>query len=270
MSSDLQSETVQSHLTTQWLGRDLRCFDELGSTNSEAAALAQAGASHGTVVVADRQSAGRGRRQRTWHSPGGENLYLSALLRPQWKASDPRPVSLAAGVGLAEALAPRLPTPPLLKWPNDVLAGGKKLAGILVEGAMQAEHVEWVIVGIGVNVNTAEFPAELATIAESLGRLVGRELDRGEVLAAALNSLEPWFDTLAEQGPEPIVAAWLTRAAHLGQRVRIDDAPRTHEGVMQGVAADGALLLCDDEGRELRVVSGDMWPQQTTSRSLSP
>ncbi|MCA9235791.1 MAG: biotin--[acetyl-CoA-carboxylase] ligase [Planctomycetales bacterium] len=258
MPNDLLADAIQPRLKTAWLGREYRYFDQTGSTNTEAVQLAKSGAPHGTVVVADHQTAGRGRIERTWHSPPGENLYFSVLLRPQWSSRDARPVSLAAGVALAEAVAPRLTTPPTLKWPNDLLAGGKKLAGILVEGSMQAAAIEFVIVGVGLNVNTAEFPEELSTIAESLGRLVGNELDRGEVLADALNSLEPWLDTLAEQGSEPIVAAWLKHAANLGQRVKVAEGSREYVGVMQGVDPDGTLRLQLDDGQEQRIVSGDV------------
>lgn len=258
MAADLFADAIQPRLSTHWLGRDYRFLSLTDSTNSDAIAIAKDGAPHGAVVVADHQTDGRGRLTRSWHSPAGENLYFSVVLRPPWKPSDPRPVSLAAGVALAEALAPRLQTPLLLKWPNDVLVGGKKLAGILVEGSIQGGAVDYVIVGIGLNVNTAEFPPELATIAESLGRLCGQELDRGEVLAAVLNSLEPWLETLAEQGPEPIVAAWTKHAASLGEPVRVTEHGREYAGVMQGVDPDGALVLVGDDGKPQRIMSGDM------------
>ncbi|MBX3433210.1 MAG: biotin--[acetyl-CoA-carboxylase] ligase [Pirellulales bacterium] len=258
MPADLLAEAILPRLSTMWLGRSYHCHGELGSTNDEAVQLAKTGAPHGTVVVADGQTSGRGRVNRSWHSPPGENLYFSILLRPSWQASEPRPVSLAAGVGLAEALASQLPQPPQLKWPNDLLYRGRKLAGILIEGSMQLDRVEYVIVGIGVNVNTAEFPPELADIAESLGRVAGQALDRGAVLAAILNSMEPWLETLAEQGPEPIVAAWLKHAASLGQPIRVTDGTRETSGVMQGIDPDGAMRLQTPDGREHRIVSGDV------------
>ena len=259
MSADLLAAAVQPRLTTAWLGREYYFVPETGSTNTDAALLAREGARHGTVVVADSQTTGRGRVQRSWHSPAGENLYFSVVLRPSWPASEPRPVSLAVGVALAEALAPLVPQPPLLKWPNDVQIGGRKVAGILIEGSLQSDRIDYVVVGIGVNVNTAEFPAELADIAESLGRVVGKALDRGAVLATIFSSLEAWLDTLAEQGPEPIVAAWMKHAARLGQPIRVLDGATEATGVMQGIDSDGALRLQTPDGKVRRIVCGDVF-----------
>jgi len=257
MSGDLTPDAVLSRLTTRWLGRDLHVAEQVDSTNSRVAQRAREGAAHGMVVVAEQQVAGRGRLQREWHSPAGANLYFSVLLRPAWSPQTAPPLSLAAGVALAESVRAYLPRPPELKWPNDLLFEGRKLAGILVEAVMTRQVIDFVVLGIGLNVNQLQFPPPLDKTAGSLRWAAGRPLDRAELLSAVLARLEVWIDELQSRGGAAAIEAWQQHAAWLGTPIRVSTGGRELRGIALGVDANGALRLRDASGEEHAVVSGD-------------
>lgn len=254
----LAADRVSALLQTRWLGHSLEVHARLPSTNTEAMARAAAGAPHGAVVLADEQTAGLGRQGRTWHSPPGANLYMSAILRPKIRPADAPPLSLAAAVGLAAGLTPFLPCPPVLKWPNDLLVGGRKISGVLVEMSASAGGVNHVVLGVGINVNLLALPEELSALATSLRLEAGAMLDREEVLASVLNQLEPWIDRLVDRGPAPIIAAWEERSGWLGRRVTVSRAETSITGVALGLEPSGALRLRLDDGTEKVVVAGDV------------
>jgi BirA family biotin operon repressor/biotin-[acetyl-CoA-carboxylase] ligase len=260
MLDDLAPARLAAALTTVRLGRDYRPFESCGSTSDEAAALARGGAAEGLLVLADRQSGGRGRLGRSWHSPAGENLYLSLLLRPAIPAALVPPLTLLVGATLAEVLA-ALGLAPRLKWPNDVLlptpAGPRKVAGILTEMATERDRVRQVVVGVGLNVHGETFPPELADRATSLRLAAGRAFERAALLAAFLNALEPGYDRFVAEGPASALARWRAHAA-LGVRCRIERDGVVIEGSTVDVDADGALLVREDGGRLRRVVSGEI------------
>ena len=271
--------TFAARLTTRNFGRVARLLDRCGSTNDEAAAWARAAlgdqgagrAPEGAVVIAAEQSGGRGRLGRRWHSPPGESLYLSLVLRPRIAPHLAPPLALVAAVALAEAVE-AAGAAPELKWPNDVLLDGRKLAGILIEmatsGATQGhviEHViEHVIVGIGVNLRTTVFPEELGGRATSLAlALPGLSTDDARLDplafgAALLGYLEVWYHRFLDEGPAPVVAAWKRRARLLGRHVTVHSGNEHHSGVAEDLDPDGALVLRLDSGARLRVVAGEI------------
>jgi BirA family biotin operon repressor/biotin-[acetyl-CoA-carboxylase] ligase len=278
-------ERVSSRLETKWLGRAYEWHDACGSTNDLAGARAKAGAPEGLVVATERQSAGRGRLGRVWHSPGGENLYLSVLLRPTRPAPELPPLTLLAGAAVARALA-RLGFRPRLKWPNDVQlfangapgdaapantapgngapkngapdeAAPRKVAGILTEMSSEGGRVGHVVVGLGLNVNGLAFPPELAARATSMRLIAGRGFERAAVLAGVLAELEPLYADFAARGPEAARAAFEPFAS-LGERCRVSASGADLEGTMLGLDADGALRLRDDAGDIHRVLSGEI------------
>lgn len=238
------------HPIAYWLGRQTISMAECGSTNDEAARLARAGAKHGTVVIAERQTAGRGRDGHVWTSPPG-GLYLSAVLRPSLPLVDVPPMTLAIGIGVCDA-ARQAGAAAVLKWPNDVLVGGKKLAGVLVEAQSQGGKLDSVIVGIGINLMN-DVPEHAISVAEARGAAVDRAAFIGSLLAA----VERWVDRYVASGLEAIIPAWQDRMAiGLAARATIDGAPLV--GSVHGLDLDGALLLRDDTGRIHRVRSGDV------------
>ncbi len=224
-----------------------------GSTNDEAAARARTGAAEGLVVLAERQLAGRGRRGAAWHSPPGEALAFSIVVRPaEPKSFWPR-LALVAGVAVAEALE-SMGLRPGIKWPNDLWLGGKKVAGILVEAG-----ADFAIVGIGLNINTADFPEALAEIATSLRIETGRECDRAEVLAAIIARFAVLRGRIGEDFPE-IVTGVATRCVLTGRRVTLTTGGRAKSGTVEGIGSGGELLLRTDDGLERLIQADDVRP----------
>ena len=243
---------------TSWLGRRLVELEECGSTNDEAAALAAAGAAHGTVVVADRQRSGRGRLGRSWFSPAGENLYLSCVLRPPLAPDALPPVTLAAGLAVAEAVAGAVPAV-RVHWPNDVVVAGKKLAGVLTEMTTRGARVESAVVGIGLNVNAAGFPPDLGRPATSLFLETGRRRPLAEVRGEILDRLESWLERFFAEGIPAVARGWRTWGGMAGARVRVDlGGGRELLGTAGGLAGDGGLEVTDDAGRLHVVRAGDV------------
>jgi BirA family biotin operon repressor/biotin-[acetyl-CoA-carboxylase] ligase len=256
-------ERLNARLGTRWLGRAYEWHAACESTNDLAAARARTGAPAGLVVATEQQSAGRGRLGRSWHSPAGENLYLSIVLRPTRPAHEIPPLTLLVGAAVARALA-GLGLRPRLKWPNDVQlvveGAARKVAGILTEMSSEAGRVGHVVVGLGLNVNGRAFPADLAARATSLRLAAGRTFERAAVLAALLEELERLCEVFEAAGPAAASEAWQP-FAEVGARCRVSapGAPGAElEGTMVGIDADGALRLRDDAGHIHRVLSGEI------------
>jgi BirA family biotin operon repressor/biotin-[acetyl-CoA-carboxylase] ligase len=246
----MTAERVRLLLRTKTLGRRLHVLDETPSTNTVAMALAQSGAEDGTVVVADTQTAGRGRLGRSWFSPPGQNLYCSVLLRQttpaerlsNWLSWIPLITAVAAARAVQEAAALQ----PLLKWPNDVLIRDRKLGGILCESGGSGTSGAFVVVGIGLNVNQPPdaFPPDLRDLATSVAGEIGRPIDRASLLAALLAELEPRMETLRFDTSIDLINDYAALCATLGRRVRVTLADgKTVEGRADTVAPDGSLRI---------------------------
>jgi BirA family transcriptional regulator, biotin operon repressor / biotin---[acetyl-CoA-carboxylase] ligase len=240
-------------------GFRLHRYKTLGSTNDEAKALARAGAPPGTLVCADEQTAGRGRRGRVWLSPPG-NLYLSLVLRPDGAPARAAQLGFVAALGLGDALVQLAGRALQLryKWPNDLLANDKKLAGILLESEMSAgDRVDFVVVGIGVNVvhapDGAEFPAT-SLAAEGIAAVTPAAL-----LAGFARHFESWEQRWRAEGFAAVRAAWLERASGLGEPIRVRLERSTLFGRFLDLDADGALVLEEAQGRR-RVAAGEVFP----------
>jgi len=242
---------VSPLLTTRRIGRDCRYVAETGSTNRDVATLADAGADEGVVVTAGTQTAGRGRMTRLWHSPPGVSLYFSMLLRPAVEPGQASSLPLVAGLAAAEALAGLAPeTQPMIKWPNDILIGGKKVCGILCEMQAETDCVRHIIPGVGVNVNLtrAELPEELRGRATSLRIETGHRFSRAAVLAAILNRFEPLYERWCAEGFEPLLDAVGARDVLRGRTITLEQGGRRVEGIGDGLQPDGALRLQTPDG----------------------
>jgi BirA family biotin operon repressor/biotin-[acetyl-CoA-carboxylase] ligase len=238
---------------------DVRWHASLPSTMDAAAALAQAGAAHGVVVAAEQQTAGRGRRGTTWQSPPGAGLYFSVIARPgsggrrEGAASTLSLLTLAAGVGVRDGVAASTGLAPDLKWPNDLLVGRRKLAGILAEGHAIGNRDQAVIIGVGLNVQPAAYPPDVNLRATSLEGELGRPVDRETLLAAVLLGLRDRLAAL-EQSAGDILQAWRRASpSAIGTRVEWEGG----SGVTAGIADDGALLVRTAAGIE-RVIAGEI------------
>ena len=226
-------------------------FADVPSTNDVALALAERGAGEGQIVIANAQSAGRGRHGRAWASPAGAGLYLSAVLRPLPHAVPL--LTIAAGLAVAEGIQAATGLTARLKWPNDIYIGDRKLAGMLAEAG-----VDFVVLGVGINVLPAAYPPEIAARATSLEGELGRAVDRGLLLAECLTALAGRYAELQRGGADAIVAAWRERAAAtLGRTVRWDAAGLAREGVAETIDATGALIVRTSTGL-VRLISGEV------------
>jgi BirA family transcriptional regulator, biotin operon repressor / biotin---[acetyl-CoA-carboxylase] ligase len=244
-------------------------FPTIGSTNDVLADEAAQGAAEGTVVVADAQTSGRGRSGRTWFSPPRAGLYVSVLLRPRPGADGGPPawtrlITLAAGVALADALRTVSGLPIEIKWPNDLVVRDvatmgaprrwRKIAGILAEGQTEAGHLRYVVLGCGVNVSDAAYPAEIADRAASLEGCAGRPLARGDVLVEMLAALRREYEALARGPHAVLIERWRSRSPLAsGAPVAWGHAGHREEGLTAGITGDGALLVQGPSG--LRALS---------------
>jgi BirA family biotin operon repressor/biotin-[acetyl-CoA-carboxylase] ligase len=239
-------------------GYRLVTFDQLDSTNEEACRQARAGAPAGTVIVATRQTAGRGRRGRVWQSPAG-NLYFSVLLRPSWPLARSPQLSFLAALAMGEAVirtAPDAAKGLRYKWPNDILLDGAKLCGILLESASVGQVPDWMVIGVGLNIascpeNTPYPATALAAMGVSPAPLA--------LLGEFLQSFDDWLACWKGQGFAPLRTAWLARAAGLDKPVTVRLEGQELAGVMRGLDESGALLLDAGDGTRHLVSAGDVF-----------
>ncbi|OGP14944.1 MAG: biotin--[acetyl-CoA-carboxylase] ligase [Deltaproteobacteria bacterium GWA2_54_12] len=249
---------LQSLLAGRLLGSQVHFFDSLDSTNAKAFELARNGAPEGAVVIAETQTKGKGRIGRKWESPAGMNLYLSIILRPKVAPQGAQGLTFVAAVAAAEAVLAN-GVKPAVKWPNDILIGGRKTAGILLEMDSEPDRVHFVIAGIGVNLNIKQdsFPEYISQTATSLIEETGSPVDRAVFTANLLASMERWYGVYLSEGFVPVLAAWKGYFASAGRPVKVTFFDKTVTGVCAGVDEDGALLL-ERDGRIERVLSGDV------------
>lgn len=271
MSFGLDMELIRRDLPTVVVARSVQYLTQVGSTNDLVRAQARAGHGEGLVIVAEEQTAGRGRMGRGWIAPPGRNLLLSILLRPTWlPAGDAFSLTMLAGVALCEAVEGHAALRASLKWPNDLMlpvrtAVGtelRKAAGILSELDVGGERVEWAVLGMGVNVNWAPSGVidgkNLSEQATSVSEVLGAPVDRLGLLRALLLALDRRYLALRDAGHDELFADWRSRLATLGQAVTVRTPTGDLRGVAEDVAASGALLLRDEEGRTHQVLTGDV------------
>ena len=227
----------------------------------EAARRAAEGAPEGTLVTADEQTAGRGRFGRAWSSEPGVGLYFSLVLRPAVAPAASAALTLACGLGVARGIGDAAGVVCDIRWPNDVMLGEKKLAGILVEMNAEADRLRHVIVGVGVNVNQETVPEELAEIATSLRIETGCDYHRDALLESVLRRIGDYYRMFVERGPAPVLEAFARASSYVkGKQVVIEGAGRPLEGVTAGLDASGQLLLRTPNGKVEAIVAGSVRP----------
>ncbi len=232
-------------------------FESLPSTNTELARLASEGAAEGLSIVADEQTAGRGRLQRAWSSPKGAGLYFSILLRPAIPLNYWPLITFMAALAVGDALRDAAAVQTDIKWPNDLLSGERKMCGILAE-AIDTPAGRAVILGIGINLTQDAFPPDLANVATSVARASGRPPDREHILAALLDALSHWYSLL--ENPGQIVDAWTNRSSYaLGKLVQVSNGDDVWQGTTCGLEPDGALRLRTSSGEIKIVRAGDVY-----------
>jgi BirA family biotin operon repressor/biotin-[acetyl-CoA-carboxylase] ligase len=242
------------------VGRDIRVFQETTSTNDVMERLASDGVKEGVVIFAEAQLAGRGRLGRKWISPSRKGLWFSVLLRPNMRPQEATQLTVAAATALARAIRSETGLAPEIKWPNDLLLGGRKVAGILTELSAELDHVKYLILGIGVdvNLNASDFPTELRKIATSLKLELGETLSRPPLAAAILRELDRDYARTVTGQFESVADDWEERCSTLGRNVSIRIGERTIYGRAESLDNDGALLLRTQHGHLERITGGDV------------
>lgn len=250
----LNLEKAESALRTRAIGRRFIYFTSTTSTQDIARREAEQGAPEGTAVVAEEQTAGRGRLGRAWVSPAGKNLYFTLVLRPDLARL--RVLGMAAPLAVARAVETVTGIPAQLKWPNDVLISGRKLAGVLIDSEISGGEVVFALVGIGINVNfDTDEDGEIAPIGTSLKREAGRTVSRENVLAAVFNEFERLYE---DTSPAVVRESWKARLETIGREVRARFGDTVYEGVAEDVNADGSLLLRLADGSQAVLEAGEV------------
>jgi BirA family transcriptional regulator, biotin operon repressor / biotin---[acetyl-CoA-carboxylase] ligase len=256
----LLPEEIMSGLDTIRVGKRIVLLDHIGSTNTEAFRLAEDGAEDGTVVIADSQHHGKGRLGREWLSPPGVNIYCSVILRPPIPPVSAYQMTFLSAVAVARVVEQTVPLMPRIKWPNDILLNGRKIAGLLNEMSAETEKVNFVILGIGVNLNMSEqqFPENLRHPASSLMLESGSEVERKTFFTTLIKELDTLYDSYLRSGDEPVRKEWVHRCDMIGKSVAVSGPNTMISGTVTGVDEHGALLVRLSDGSIEQVLSGDV------------
>jgi len=261
VSEPLHAQAVLHRLTGLRFGHPVYLYQQIGSTNDEARRLAQARAPEGLLVIAETQTAGRGRAGRRWLTPPGSALAFSLVLRPSASPAQAARLTMLAGLAVCEAIEQVSGVQTALKWPNDILAGGQKTAGILVEAVTRPEgepRLDYAILGIGINVDAAPPASEVDFPATALNAQAAQPVDRLILLRAILQRLEDGYAAVAAPDPLPLYSAWAARLVWLGERVVVQTAGAQMAGEAESADPDGALVVRLESGERVRVLAGDV------------
>jgi BirA family biotin operon repressor/biotin-[acetyl-CoA-carboxylase] ligase len=253
---------LRKGLKTRVFGSKIYAFDSVDSTNNCAKAVAGCGAAEGTVVITEHQTAGRGRLGRQWEAEPNQNLIFSLVLRPKVPPESFNLLPLYVAVAVSEAIEKVTGLNVECKWPNDILYRGKKLAGILIEGSVKQNVAEYVIIGIGINVNQLKFEGDLLAKASSLRIECQKEIDRAMLFREVLKSLEREYTTVSATGFQSVVPQWLSRSTMINRTISVSQHGNTISGVVKGLSLDGGLILQTNES-EQTVIAGDVAVLQT-------
>ncbi len=247
---------IQFNLKAKILGKEVIHYDSIGSTMDVAFELAMKGSLEGTVVCAENQTKGRGRLGRDWVSPKGKGIYLSIILRPRLTPNEAAQLTLLSAVAVSEAIKKVCGVAASIKWPNDLLINNKKVAGILMESSAQMDNVRFVVLGLGLNVNTAL--NHLPPNSTSLKQVTGKQISRVHLIQEILQHLEKWYDILKAKGFPPVLVRWKELSSTLGRRVRIVDPSGAIEGEAIGLDAQGGLMIRNESGIAVKRMTGDV------------
>ena len=254
-------EEIGQGLKTRWLGKGhIDYYTETDSTNIRARTLVMAGAAEGSIVIAETQTAGKGRRGRPWFSPREKGIYISVIVRPAIPPVETPKLVLLSSITIAELLRTRMCLKAEIKWPNDVLVNGKKVAGILLEVGTEMDAVDYCIVGLGLNVNIPQdsFPDDIKDSATSLLIESGKHVSRVHLVQDYLMLFEQYYERFIDGRGGDIVARWKKLADIVGRRITVDLSGRIYSGNVTDVDDNGALMITDTTGNTHRVFSGDV------------
>lgn len=250
---------LESRMDTRWAGHPVAFYEVLDSTNLRAKLDAEKGASQGTLVVADMQTAGRGRRGRSWSSPAGTNAYFTLILKPDFEPDKASMLTLVMAMAVAAGITETCDTEAYIKWPNDIVIGGKKVCGMLTELSVQQEYIQYVVIGAGVNVGLQEFVPEIADTATCLEQECGRKVPRAQLIVNIMKAFEKYYEQfLKKLDFSELKEAYDELLVNCGREVRVLDPKGEYTGISQGINARGELLVELPDGSEAAVYAGEV------------
>lgn len=256
---DIMDKTeLESIHATEWAGCEIYYFDSIDSTNTKAKELAEEGHPSGTLVVADRQTAGKGRRGRSWESPTGIGIFMTLMLKPEINPNNASMLTLVAAMATTRAIRRVTSVPAMIKWPNDIVMNGKKVCGILTEMSAQFDYINHIVIGIGINVHNEDFPEEIAKTASSLYLESGQHIHRASLIEAFLEEFEDVYaEYLKTEDMEGLQKEYDAMLVNRGRQVRVLDPKEPFEGKAMGITKKGELIVDTWESRKL-VSSGEV------------
>ena len=256
---DIMDKTeLESIHATEWAGCEIYYFDSIDSTNTKAKELAEEGHPSGTLVVADRQTAGKGRRGRSWESPTGIGIFMTLMLKPEINPNNASMLTLGAAMATTRAIRRVTGVPAMIKWPNDIVMNGKKVCGILTEMSAQFDYINHIVIGIGINVHNEDFPEEIAKTASSLYLESGQHIHRASLIEAFLEEFEDVYaEYLKTEDMEGLQKEYEAMLVNRGRQVRVLDPKEPFEGKAMGITKKGELIVDTWESRKL-VSSGEV------------
>ena len=250
---------LESRMNTRWAGHPVTCFDVIASTNLQAKMDAENGAGQGALVVADMQTAGRGRMGRGWSSPPGTNVYFSLILKPEIPPDKASMLTPVMGLAVAEGIRRTCSAEAMIKWPNDVVISGKKVCGILAEMSVEQDFIHYVVIGVGINVGLQEFPAEVAQTAICLQEACGKKISRAELVANVMRAFEEFYDIFLERGNlSGLAQRYNELLVNCGREVRVLDPKGEYQGIARGINESGELLVERKDGTVTNVYAGEV------------
>lgn len=250
---------LESRLETRWAGRPLSYYDKLSSTNLQAKLDAENGAPQGALIVADMQTAGRGRRGRAWSSPAGMNVYFTLILKPDFPVEMASMVTLVMGLAVAEGIRETCGVEARIKWPNDIVIKGRKVCGMLAEMSTERDFIHYVVIGVGINVKQQEFVPEIADMATCLEQECGEAVSRARLVANVMKSFEAYYERFEQDGNlEGFLEKYNGMLAGIGGEVRVLDPKGEFQGISRGINGTGELLVEREDGTLEAVYAGEV------------
>lgn len=255
----LSESEIGSRLQTRWAGRNLQYLKETDSTNNDAKRCMEEGGVHGTLIVAERQTAGRGRRGRLWESPEGTAIYMTIGMKPEFAPDKVSMLTLVMALSVAEAIEEQSGLEAGIKWPNDVVVNKRKVCGILTEMILEAEYIRCVVTGVGINVNQTAMPEEIAQTATSLFIEKGEKLSRAALIESVMRHFENNYDCfIGSLDLSELKEAYEARLANKDQLVRVLDPKGEYEGIARGIRCTGELIVELPDGIVREVYAGEV------------
>lgn len=255
----LSKEEIESQMDTEVFGRRVTYFDEIDSTNIYAKKLGEEGDSHGTLVVADKQIQGKGRRGKNWESPKGSGIWMTLILKPNLNPMAASMITIVAGLSVSNAINKLYGIQSFIKWPNDIVINGKKICGILTEMSTEFDYINHLVIGIGINANMKEFPEDIKAIATSISKEYGKTILRSELIAAIMKEFEFYYKIFMKTSNlETLMKDYNERLVSKGKEVVIMEAGHKYEAIALGINKDGELRIKTNDGVEKNVFAGEV------------